>query len=145
MTVLIAALLLAGATAIPIRPAPRDDGVEVAQLTFRSRVIVRVETQRVVAVPLRRAYREKKGPRCIDLADILGAAVLVPGSVDLAMRGGDRVRARFAASCPALDYYSGFYIAPTGDAKICSGRDVVRDRAGGECPIDRFRALLPAK
>ena len=144
MTVLIAGLLLAGA-AIPPRPEPRDEGVEMAQLSFHSRVVVRVETQRVIAMPLRRAYREKKGPKCVDPSDILGAAVLAPGSVDLVMRGGDRVRARFAASCPALDYYSGFYIAPSGDAKICAGRDVVRDRAGGECPIARFRALSPAK
>ena len=145
MTALIAALLLAGATPIPPRPGTRDDGVEIAQVIFHSRVVVRVETRRVIAMPLRHAYREKQGPACIDLGDILGAAVLAPGSVDLVMRGGDRVRARFAASCPALDYYSGFYIAPTKDGRICAGRDVVRDRAGGECPIARFRTLLPAK
>ena len=64
---------------------------------------------------------------------------------DLVLRGGDRVRARFASSCPGLDYYSGFYIAPPADAKICAGRDVIRDRAGGECAISRFRNLVPDK
>lgn len=117
---------------------------QMAQLTFRSRVVVRVESWRA-QTPIQRSYREKSGPRCIPMADILGAAILAKGGVDLVLRGGQRMRARFADSCPGLDYYSGFYVLPPSDGRICADRDVVRDRAGGQCPIDKFRRLVPAK
>jgi len=116
---------------------------EYAQFTIRQRVIVRIQTAPMTPVPPRIEWRERKGPKCISMAAIQGAAVIEPGSVDMILRGGGRVRVRFAASCPALDYYSGFYIAPTADGMICAGRDSVRDRAGGECEVARFRQLTP--
>lgn len=139
---LIAGLLLAvSSTAEPV-DAPTRERIEFAQLTFRSRVVIKFSAPRV---PPAARWREKKGPHCIAMADIQGSAVIAPNSVDLALRGGDRVRMRFERSCPALDYYSGFYVVPNGDGKICGDRDAVRDRAGGECPIDKFRRLVPAK
>jgi hypothetical protein len=140
---LVAGLLAASVPAsVGAPPLRMPDGEHYAQLVFRSRVVVRVQTWRT-GPPA--DYREKKGPRCVAMPDILGAAVLARSSVDLVLRGGDRVRARFGASCPGLDYYSGFYIVPPVDAQLCAGRDVVRDRAGGECPIDKFRRLMPRK
>lgn len=139
---LLAAAVPALAAAGPAREEA-EAGVETAQVIFHSRVVIRVQTRTQVQTPA--PWRERKGPRCVAMSDILGAAVLAPNSVDIVLRGGARVRARFAASCPGLDYYSGFYIAPPGDAKICAGRDVVRDRAGGECAIDKFRALVAPK
>ena len=118
-----------------------DGGEDYAQLIFRSHVVIRVQTQ--PARPRRSLFREKKGPPCVAVGDILASGVIEPASVDLVLRGGTRVRMRFNDSCPALDYYSGFYVSPGPDAKICAKRDVVRDRAGGECAIDRIRLLLP--
>jgi hypothetical protein len=148
-SLLLAALLVsAGHAAVtrhiimPAAQSERSDTLEFAQLTFHSRVVIRVETR---SRPAQTKWREKKGPHCVTMEDILGAAIIEPSSVDLVLRGGDRVRARFASSCPGLDYYSGFYIAPPADAKICAGRDVIRDRAGGECAISRFRKLVPDK
>jgi hypothetical protein len=142
---LLALTAALGAAAAAPPPRPLSAGaVEMAQLTFRSRTVIRVETWPARA-PVVQSLREKKGPRCVAMADILGAAVLAKGGVDLVLRGGERVRARFASSCPGLDYYSGFYVLPPRDGRICSDRDVVRDRAGGECPIDRFRRLVPDK
>lgn len=115
----------------------------LAQLSIRSRIVVRVRTETVAPKPVELV--EKKGPRCLPMADLLGAAVIAGNSVDFILRGGSRVRARFASSCPALDYYSGFYIAPPTDGMICADRDVVRARSGGECAIDRFRSLVPKK
>ncbi|WP_442681243.1 hypothetical protein ACSBM8_08780 [Sphingomonas sp. ASY06-1R] len=120
------------------------DSVELAQLSFRSRVVVRVQTSSLSVVPAA-ALREKKGPRCVQIEDILAAGVLARTSVDLVLRGGYRMRARFAASCPGLDYYSGFYLVPSADGKICADRDAIRDRAGGECAIDKFRKLIAAR
>ena len=70
-----------------------------------------------------------------------GAAIIEADSVDLYLRGGVRMRARLDDACPALDYYSGFYISPTRDGMICADRDAIRTRAGGTCNIDRFRLL----
>jgi len=139
---LLGALIAHGSGMPPAQPPTRDEGlVELAQLTFRSRIVVRVQTSQLATVPLA-ALREKKGPKCIGMGDILAAAVVARSSVDLVLRGGYRMRVRFAANCPGLDYYSGFYIAPTADGKLCADRDVVRDRAGGECEIDKFRQLV---
>ncbi|WP_420140223.1 hypothetical protein [Sphingomonas sp.] len=126
----------------PARVSPAED-IQIAQI-FRSRVVVRIESWRAGRVAPQE-FREKKGPRCVPASDILGAAVLAKGGVDFVLRGGERMRARFSSSCPGLDYYSGFYILPPADGQICSDRDMVRDRAGGECPIDRFRRLVPDK
>ena len=139
---LLGALIAHGSGTPPAPPPTRDEGlVELAQLTFRSRIVVRVQTSQLAMVPLA-ALREKKGPKCIGMGDILAAAVVARSSVDLVLRGGYRMRVRFAANCPGLDYYSGFYIAPTADGKLCADRDAVRDRAGGECEIDKFRQLV---
>lgn len=115
---------------------------------------VTVVQSMVVRVPARRpdprtppaiVYREKHGPRCIPAADIAGAAVTGPTSVDFGLRGGERVRARLEDACPALDYYGGFYVSPQADGQICADRDAIRTRSGGACGIDRFRRLVPAK
>jgi hypothetical protein len=143
MTLLTLALIALS----PVTPAPtppRDQrAVELAQVSFRSRVVVRVQTTQLEMVPLA-ALKEKKGPKCVAMGDILAAAVLARSSVDLVLRGGYRMRARFSASCPGLDYYSGFYLVPSADGKLCADRDVIRDRAGGECEIDKFRRLVEA-
>lgn len=138
-------LLLAGLALSGAPSAAEERGVDLAQVVVRSHVVIRVETVRAVDPPLQTMFRERKGPRCVAMGDIAGAAIILPGSVDIVLRGGDRLRARFAASCPALDYYSGFYIVPTADAKFCAGRDMVRDRAGGACAVERIKALVPRR
>jgi len=140
---LLGALIALSPAATPPRPAPSPeaDGIEFAQLSFRSHIVVRVQTSQLAMVP-EASLREKKGPKCIAASDILAAAVLARASVDLVLRGGYRMRARFSASCPGLDYYSGFYVAAGADGKLCADRDVIRDRAGGECEIDKFRQLV---
>ena len=55
------------------------------------------------------------------------------------------MRARLQDECPALDYYRGFYVRPQPDGRICADRDAIRTRSGGDCGIDRFRRLVPAK
>src|SRR3954464_15436365 len=109
---MLSSALAALTGAAPAAAAPPAEPVEFAQLSFRSRVVVRVQTSSV-SVPAASAMREKKGPRCVAIDEILAAGVLARTSVDLVLRGGYRMRARFAASCPGLDYYSGFYLVPS--------------------------------
>jgi len=48
-------------------------------------------------------------------------------------------------ACPALDFYSGFYLRPSADGQVCADRDTVHARSGGQCGIERFRTLVPRK
>jgi hypothetical protein len=90
-------------------------------------------------------WEEHRGPRCIAWSRIAGWGLLGQDSVDLIFRDNSRIRARLERHCPALDYYNGFYMAATPDGLICSDRDSIRARTGGQCQIDRFRTLRAAR
>ncbi|AEI36998.1 hypothetical protein Zymop_0094 [Zymomonas mobilis subsp. pomaceae ATCC 29192] len=83
-------------------------------------------------------WKESKGPKCIAPEDVGAAAMSERDSVDLILRGGHRIRAHLE-HCPALDFYSGFYVRAGQDGQICAKRDPVYARWGGECLIHRFR------
>lgn len=140
------ALLLLAAAATGSAPAEIEEGrQQFAQVVIRERVIVRVPARVAPAPPVEARWKEKRGPRCIPMGGVAGAAVVESESLDLILKGGQRVRARFESSCPALDYYSGFYILPTADGQICADRDSIHTRAGGDCQITRFRSLVPER
>lgn len=131
-------LLLVGAANGP--PAASQD--QYAQLVVREQIMVRVQTrppEQATAVPVQ--WKEGKGPKCVPARFILGAALQAEDSVDLVLRDRSRVRAKLDSSCPALDYYYGFYIRPNADGMICADRDAIRSRVGGQCGIDRFKSL----
>lgn len=143
---LLLLLTAAGDGALPNLDAEAEAEAEprrFAQLTIRQRIVVRVPATPLVPTPPSVRWKEKKGPRCIAMKDIAGAAIVEKDRVDLILKGGARVRAAFESSCPALDYYSGFYMVPSADADICADRDSIHTRAGGECQITRFRRLVP--
>lgn len=134
-----AAATLVGAAA-PAQQAP----LSYAQLTIRQSVIIRVPMakQRPEA-PVE--WKERRGPSCIAAADLAGAQINSSDHVDLILRGGARLRATLHDNCPALRYYSGFYLRPGDDGMICADRDTLHTRSGGECEIDAFHLLTPKK
>lgn len=116
--------------------------VEMAQLTIRQRIIIRVPATPVQPMPIQRMrWKEKSGPKCIPMNGLAAAAVMKSDAVDLMLRGGKRLRAQFDSACPSLDFYSGFYIMPSEDGRICAGRDMIHSRAGGRCGIAKFKTL----
>ncbi|MBA2935001.1 hypothetical protein HZF05_12925 [Sphingomonas sp. CGMCC 1.13654] len=146
-------LALASLLAVPsAQPAPHGDaanGIQVADVVVSQSIIIRVPARRSQRYrpagepPAAPAFKEHKGPKCIDAATIGGAAVTAPNSVDFIVKGGKRMRAVLEDECPALDYYSGFYFRAPADGKLCADRDSIHTRSGGECQIDKFRALTP--
>ncbi len=121
-----------------------DEPVELAQLTIRQRIVIRVPASPYTAPTrptARLRWKEKRGPKCIPVNGLAAAAVFKADAVDLMLRGGKRLRALLDDECPALDFYSGFYIMPSSDGKVCAGRDVIHSRAGGKCSIAKFRTL----
>jgi hypothetical protein len=144
-------LMLAHGAALPAAgPAaagpPSGQPMELAQVIVREQIIIRVPMRMRTdkrpprATPIE--WEESKGPKCVSHRTVAGATLLGQDSVDLILRDGSRVRAKLD-NCPALDYYPGFYISPHRDGKICADRDMIRSRMGGECGIERFRALTP--
>ena len=130
-------------------------GVRFSQMTIRQRVIIRVprvpvpppaaagRVQSTLPVAIR--WNEKKGPKCLAAAELAGFMISRPGSIDIALTTGKRVRAILDDDCQPLDFYSGFYIRPGGEAMICADRDVIRVRSGATCQIDSFKTLVAAK
>ena len=121
-----------------------DAPLQFAQITIREQLIIRVPGRIRPVAPHRSSpieWKESKGPKCVPAKSIVGASLLGDRSVDLVLRDQSRVRAKLESSCPALDYYYGFYIRPNADGQICADRDMIRSRVGGECEIEKFRSL----
>ncbi len=155
-------LLLAATTALLMPPAPPGDGRKaapvaigqsrIAQVRIQQHVVIRVprpDTVRRVSAPAAPlppiAWVEKDSDKCVKIQNLAGATITRPDSVDLFLSGGKRVRARLGNECPALDFYTGFYVKPTKDGMVCAKRDVFRSRSGGECRIKAFRTLVPQR
>ena len=146
---LLPALLLAPILPAAAGPAAADD-VQLAQLTIRERIVIRVprlspDPVAAPAPPTPIRWRESKGPACVPLARMAGAMIASPRQVDLVLLGNQRVRAVLDGACQPLDFYSGFYIRPNADGMACAGRDSIRVRSGASCDIARFRTLSPRK
>jgi hypothetical protein len=145
-------VILAGTAALLLfaldwQEPPRPRG-RVGTMTMRQQIIIRVPRGALRIAPTGTSlirWRESAGPRCVAADRIVGASLLGQNSVDLILRDSSRLRARLESSCPALDYYRGFYVNATEDGRICADRDSIRSRAGGECQIDRFRMLRPER
>ncbi len=142
---MVAALGGGSAEAAPSAIAP----LQFAQVSIRRQLMVRipVRTRPDAASLVRESrieWKEKRGPKCVNASQIAGATALSQKSVDLILRDRTRIRARFERSCPALDFYRGFYLSPNPDGQVCADRDGIRSRVGGECGIDAFRKLQAA-
>jgi hypothetical protein len=139
-----AALLLAAMTGTPQGDAAPEP-MRYAQLVVRQQIIVRLPGRPMPGAPLEQSieWKEGKGPKCLPAHAIGWATLHGPDSVDFILRNNRRIRAKLKHGCPALDYYQGFYIAPSDDGMVCADRDAIRSRAGGICEISRFRTLTP--
>ncbi|RIA43741.1 hypothetical protein DFR49_1969 [Hephaestia caeni] len=141
-------LLLAAPAAAPAGP---PGGIAWQQVTIHERIVVRVPRmpippgrQPIADVqPLR--WVEKDAPKCVAVDTLAAATITEPDSVDLVVRGGSRLRAKLGDDCPALDFYSGFYLKRTSDGRLCARRDSIRSRSGDNCPIVALKHLVPAR
>ena len=82
---------------------------EVRTLVVQEEVIMRVPVR---PMPHRFDWEERKGPKCISARSIRGAMVSGREHVDFLLFDRTRLRARLSDDCPALDFYSGFYLTP---------------------------------
>lgn len=138
---------IALALAAPMALSAAEPQVTVGQITIHERIVVRVPRARPAypvggaPVPPPASWHEKKGPKCLGIGEIAAAAIVAPAAVDLLLVDGRRVRARLERDCRSADFYSGLYIRPGPDGRICADRDAIRVRSGATCEIDDFRLL----
>lgn len=124
---------------LAVQPAAMQQSV--TRLIIQDEVILRIPVEpRPLAPSIQ--WVERKGPKCIPISALRGALLSGPQQVDFVFVNRARVRAQFDENCPALDFYTGFYLQPDGD-RLCAGRDAIHSRMGGSCTIERFKLLEP--
>ncbi len=141
-------LALAAATLVQSAPAaPSPDDPELAQVVIERRTFIRITPhhERARTRETFRDWKEKKAPKCIAMGMVGGISISRPDSIDLVLRGNQFIRARLEKGCPSIDFYSGFYLKPTKDGRLCEDRDTIHSRTGGACMIDKFHTLVPPK
>lgn len=138
-------LMLAVPAATPaVRADPADASVQqhvsihVPRMTVTSTTIIvrREADSRLV---------ERRANDCVKVDRIEGFTVNAADSVDLILDDGTLLRAKLGSECPALGFYSGAYLRPSKDNKVCAGRDSLRSRSGRSCPVQAFRNLVRAR
>lgn len=115
------------------------------QVVIREQIIIRMPGPAGARNRTLIEWKESTGPKCVPARAIAGARLRGRNRVDLILKNRRRLRASLASSCPALDFYNGFYITPNPDGMICTDRDAIRSRMGGECGIDEFNLLHPVR
>jgi hypothetical protein len=134
MKYLTYAVLAASASAAMLCAAP--------PMIMEQHTIIRIRTYSAMEASKPISWKEKKGPKCIRMDMLGGAAITQPDSVDLVLKGGQHLRAQLEKGCPAHDFfYSGFYLTPAGDGQVCVKRDMFHARMGGDCTITKFHTL----
>lgn len=88
---------------------------------------------------------EGKERDCVKMEAVRGFSVNRADSVDLMLTDGKYMRVKLGKDCPALGFYSGFYVKAHADKKMCAGRDSIRSRSGRLCSVEGLRSLIPAK
>lgn len=106
---------------------------------------VSMTTTIIMRSPAPVPMKEKKADDCVKIDKISGFSVHRTNSVDLLLNDGKLLRVNLDDNCKALGFYSGFYVKPTKDRKICAGRDAFRLRSGRACNVQGFRSLVPAR
>jgi hypothetical protein len=147
-------MLLAAPAAAPDAAPPSWDEiaqqaqnlvVHVPRVTItRTTVITRSLPIPTPPLPAPTAMVERKADDCVKMENIRGFSVNRPDSVDLMLKSGKLLRVKLGKDCPALGFYSGFYVKANADKKMCAGRDSIRSRSGRLCNVEAFKSLVPA-
>lgn len=122
-------------------PPPVAPPMMVRRMIIRNQLIIRVPVQPRPIGPL--AWDQRKGPKCLPVASLAAAMLSGPGSIDFVLTDRRRMRAEMNEDCPALDFYTGFYLQPGDDQMLCREREQIRSRAGTACTVRRFFELVP--
>lgn len=118
------------------------------QVRIEQRVTIRVSPARprsnlVADLPRNFPDRlvERKMGNCIPAKDVVGVQTGGTSKLILFMRDRKMISAQLEKACSARDFYSGFYVEPSKDGKLCIKRDELLSRNGAKCELSRFSRL----
>lgn len=139
-------------------PMPESADAPWFQVVIEQQLIIRVPAQRSSLTnfsasqnePQRRreanyVWKEKKGPKCVAMRNIVGMQAVQRDSIDLITRQKQRLRAQLNRGCRALDFYAGFYMKGNKDGQLCEDRDEIHARSGTKCEVDKFRVMVAVR
>lgn len=128
---------------------------EQMQVRIEQRVIIRiapsspaVREEMLARLPRREMtaqFHEVKDDRCLPINIIAGVAPVQSNRLLLFMRDHRVLSASLDRACEAQAFYSGFYVERSEDGMICSGRDLIRSRAGTSCEVAQFNRLVAVR
>ena len=87
-------------------------------------------------------YIERRIGKCLPVAGIAGVQANGGKNIILFMRDRRIVSADLERACHARDFYSGFYLSPSSDGRLCVDRDALQSRSGANCKLERIRQLV---
>lgn len=142
-------LLIAASPALPSWDAAKamlqQQQARQQQVTIHVPRVTTTTTTIILRAPSRPPMVEKNASDCVKVEKIAGFAVTERSSVDLVLTNGSVLRAKFGNECPALGFYTGFYVKAADDRRICANRDSFRSRSGKACNVRAFKRLVPAQ
>ena len=141
------------AASVPFSAAAERMRVESAhQVRIEQRMIIRImprpsrrPSELLFAMPNRDTAPhiiERRIGKCLVASGIAGVKSNGGNEIVLFMRDRMVVSAMLERACRARDFYSGFYLAPNADGKLCVERDTLLSRSGANCKLTRIRQLV---
>lgn len=128
------------------------EGLRLGQIRLEQRVVVRIAPRRVsnrrnmlAQLPVRAQttrYKERKAEECVLVEGIAGVETGSGNRLLLFMRDANIMSINLEKACRARDFYSGFYVKPNEDGKLCVARDTLQSRNGARCDIERMMELV---
>lgn len=122
------------------------------QVRIEQRVVIRVSPARPRigsidelprAIPAR--VVERSMSKCVGMKDIVAVQASSDNRLILFMRSRQMISARLEKACSARDFYSGFYVEPSKDGRLCIKRDELQSRNGTKCEVAKFFRLEAAR
>jgi hypothetical protein len=127
-------------------------GQRAEQVRIEQRVTIRViprpsaaQRNLLMSLPESKDYpelEERKIGKCLSVSGIAGVQTSGSSQLLLFMRDQRVVRAELERACRARDFYSGFYLSPHADGRLCVDRDTLLSRSGANCKLSRIRQLV---
>jgi hypothetical protein len=105
----------------------------------RMPVELEIEESRTVSDP---RYAQTKAGKCIAANNFSSVGAGAGRRLFLFTRDNRVFSALLERGCQARDYYQGFYLAASPDAKLCIDRDRLLSRAGANCRLKQIRELV---
>lgn len=128
----------------------RDDNAE--QVRIEQRVIIRiaprgrtVPSDLFLTGPTRTSVprtRLRKIGKCVTASAVATVRAGGGDQLLLYMRDERVISATLESACSARAFYSGFYVSPSADGKICVDRETLQSRSGTNCKLRQLREVV---